>query len=251
LRRRYFAAAQQLVPQHLKRAKNNYHESTPQTHHPVPSLPSRRVPPPVDDSQDLRLVEAIRRGESAAWSTLITRYQDRLFAVCLRMVHNRDLAQDLTQDAFVKIIQGLDSFDARAKLSTWMIRVTMNVCLSRLRSEKLRRHASLEAMTSPDSSRSKSGQAAHFEQEREPGADEGVEAHEDRTRVLAAIRQLEPDQRAVLILCDCHGQSYEQIAEVMGVAVGTIKSRLFRARTALREAVENLDRSPRPAKTAD
>src|SRR5215471_2122043 len=76
-----------------------------------------------DETLDLKLVEAIRRGEAAAWPTLIARHQDRLFSTCLRMVHNRDLAADLAQDAFVKIIQGMDSFDGRAKLSTWMIRI--------------------------------------------------------------------------------------------------------------------------------
>lgn len=194
------------------------------------------------------MIEAIRAGDSAAWGTLITRYQDRLFSVCLRMVHNRELAADLTQDAFVKIIQGLPSFDARAKFSTWVIRVTMNVCLSRLRSEKLRRHASLEALTEgSDSSRSGGGGGGGgggFEQLREQTTGEGVELHEDRERVLAALRSLDPDQRAVLVLSDCHSQSYEQIAGVLGVAVGTVKSRLFRARTALREAVESLEHKP-------
>jgi len=196
-----------------------------------------------EDAKDLQVVEAIRRNDTAAWGQLVTRYQDRLFSVCLRMVHDRDLAADLTQDAFVKIIQGLPSFDGRAKLSTWIIRITMNVCLSRLRSEKLRRHASLEAM-GENNSRTDRPRDPGFAQVREPDSSGGVEAHEDRTRVLTALRQLEPDQRSVLILCDCHGQSYEQIAEVMGVAVGTVKSRLFRARTALREAVEALEKAP-------
>lgn len=212
-------------------------------------MPQRQNPQPrrddaTDDATDLRIVESIRRGEPAAWNTLIVRYQDRLFGVCLRMVHNRDMAADLTQDAFVKLIQGLPSFDGRAKFSTWAIRVTMNVCLSRLRSEKLRRHASLEAMAEANETRSSPGHEAGFEQGREQSASDGVERHEDRTRVLAALRDLDPDQRSVIILSDCHGQSYEQIAEVLGVAVGTVKSRLFRARTALREAVEALSKNP-------
>jgi RNA polymerase sigma-70 factor (ECF subfamily) len=205
-----------------------------------------------EDARDLSLVEAIRRGDQAAWTTLITRYQDRLFATCLRMVHNRELATDLTQDAFVKIIQGINTFDGRAKLSTWMIRITMNVCLSKLRSEKVRRHASIEAMaegTGKGGSKPDSPRATGFEQGRELGTPEGVEAHEDRERVLAALRLLDPDQRAVLILCDCRGLAYEQIAEVLEVAVGTVKSRLFRARTALREAVENLSKGPRGNET--
>ncbi|MFA6046041.1 MAG: sigma-70 family RNA polymerase sigma factor [Phycisphaerales bacterium] len=193
-----------------------------------------------DDSLDLALVEQIRRGEPAGWTAIIARYQNRLFSVCLRMVHNREMAADLTQDSFVKIIQGIGSFDGRSKLSTWMIRITMNVCLSKLRSEKLRRHASLDAIQDGTGSggRSEPGRARGFEQSKELGAEESVEADEEKALVLAALRELDPEQRAVLILCDSQGQSYDQIAEVMNVAVGTIKSRLFRARTALREAVE-------------
>lgn len=212
---------------------------------PRPNLgPSDAAPPGVerirpDDSLDTDLVDQIRRGDPNGWTALVARYQNRLFAVCLRMVHNRELATDLTQDAFVKIIQGINSFDGRSKLSTWMIRITMNVCLSKLRSEKLRRHASLDAMREGAGPGGPNpGRARGFEQNKEPGVGESVEHDEERAIVLAALRELDPEQRAVLILCDSQGQSYEQIAEVMQVAVGTIKSRLFRARTALREAVE-------------
>jgi RNA polymerase sigma-70 factor, ECF subfamily len=208
------------------------------------------------DTIDLALVVRIKAGQSAAWSELIGRYQDRLFAVCVRMVHNRDLATDLTQDAFVKAIQGIESFDGRSKFSTWMIRVTMNVCLSKLRSEKLRRHASLDAARGggaggadaggegggswKDSLPTESGLSGT----REPDGGGGVEARagiaEERAVVMEAFRLLDAEQRAVLILCDCRGLAYEQIAQVMGVAVGTVKSRVFRARTALRDITEQL-----------
>lgn len=200
-----------------------------------------------EDAYDLKLVEAIRSGNTQAWPALISRHQDRLFSTCLRMVHNRETAADLTQDAFVKIIQHIASFDGRAKLSTWMIKITMNVCLSKLRSEKVRKAASLEALQDgARGTQTDPGRGMDFEQGREQGTSSSVEAHEDQERVLAALRLLDPDQRAVLILCDCRGQSYEQISEVLGVAVGTVKSRLFRARTALRDAVESLDKSPKP-----
>jgi RNA polymerase sigma-70 factor, ECF subfamily len=202
-------------------------------------------------ADDLKIVQAIRAGDSSAWTRLITRYQDRLFTVCLRMLHNRDLAADMTQEAFVKIIQGLSTYDGRAKLSTWMIRVTMNVCLSKLRSEKLRRHASLDEPTDGDGTRPETSRGGGLEQVREPAAEARVYGHEDRDRVLAALRGLDPDQRAVLILADCHGQSYEQIAEVLGVAVGTVKSRVFRARSALREAVEAMLKKPAPDRAED
>ena len=209
----------------------------------MPQAPSQAQPAD-PEAHELALVARIRAGESGAWSELITLYQDRLFSVCLRMVHDRDLAADLTQDSFVKVIRGIDSFDGRSKLSTWMIRVTMNVCLSKLRSEKLRKHASLDAMALPDNSHPdwQPRSASSTLTAREPGLNQNVELREERDRVMAALRQLEPDQRAVLILADCQGLPYEQIAEAMGVAVGTIKSRVFRARTALRELVDQLER---------
>lgn len=198
---------------------------------------SASKPPDAPDAAEMALVRAIQSGDSSAWPVLIQRYQDRLFSVCLRMVRDRDLAADLTQDAFVKIIQGIGSYDGRSKLSTWMIRITMNACLSKLRAEKLRRHASLDHGRETESGES-SGVEAGFEQTREPGVSRSVEGHEDRERVLAALAGLDPEQRAVLVLCDCRGMGYDHIAEVLGVAVGTVKSRVFRARAALRDAVE-------------
>lgn len=198
-----------------------------------------------EDGEDKRIVAAIQGGDTSQWGVLVARYQDRLYSVCVRMVTNRDMAQDLTQDAFVKLIQGLGSYDGRSRFSTWAIRVTMNVCLSRLRAEKLRRHPSIEAMGESrggfgGGGGGGEGPGRDWMEDREPNAGESVEAHEDRAAVLEAIRELDPEQRAVLILCDCHGQSYEAIAQSLGVAVGTVKSRLFRARAALRDAVEAL-----------
>ena len=199
-----------------------------------------------DDAAELALVERVRAGDQDALADLLRRYQDRLFTVCLRMVSDRELAADLTQDAFVKIIQGLDGFDGRSKLSTWMIRVTMNCCLSRLRKEKLRRHASLDRLMDGPRSGNGPGRTIAFEQGEgygrtgEPAVPEGVELTERSRKVLLALDDVSLEQRAILILRDARGLEYEQIAEVLGIAVGTVKSRLFRARLALRQAMEKL-----------
>jgi RNA polymerase sigma-70 factor (ECF subfamily) len=206
-----------------------------------PASPAPPQPPPgpshpvAEQDVDLELIRQIRAGDAAAWSRLLERYQDRIYTLCLRTVSNRDLAADLAQDTMVKVIQGLDSYDGRSKLSTWIFRVTMNVCLSKLRSEKVRRHASIEALgAGPEDE----GSGLEFEQEREPDTAPNVQEREERRRFLAALDQLEPDQRAILILRDSRGLDYDEIAGVLNVAVGTVKSRLFRARQALREAVE-------------
>ena len=205
--------------------------------------------PPETEEEDLRLVRAIQKGDSGAWGPLLSRYQDRLYGVCMRMVNSRELAADLTQDAMVKIIEGLSSYDGRAKLSTWMIRVTMNTCLSRLRSEKLRRHASLDAIAEgpkggPRGSPGSGHDRVAESRSREPDPGSGVERDELRRRVAAALLRVLPEQRAILVLRDSRGLDYEQIAEVLAVPVGTVKSRLFRARTALREAIESMGPMP-------
>jgi RNA polymerase sigma-70 factor (ECF subfamily) len=217
---------------------------------PAPKPPSD---PPSNPEGELALVAAIRRGDQSAWADLLTRYQDRLYSLCLRMVGNRDLAQDLAQDSMVKIIEGLSTYDGRAALSTWIYRVTMNVCLSKLRSEKYRRHASLDAETGSEDGSPKSYKSYRSyntgedlsSPTREPEALRSVQAQEERAGVASALLRIPADQRALLLLRDARGLEYEQIAEVLGVPVGTVKSRLFRARAALREQLEG-SKPPKP-----
>jgi RNA polymerase sigma-70 factor (ECF subfamily) len=217
-----------------------------------PAQPER--PLSLEDQRDIDLVQRIRAGDTSLWPEFIARYQDRLFAVCLRLVHNRDLASDLTQDTFVKVIQNLEKYDGRSKLSTWLIRVAMNVSLSKLRSEKLRRHASLDAPVGGSGGGSGGGnggrgtfggegvsRGSQLAQNAEHSGLTGVERDQERQSLLAALRLVDDEQRAILILRDGHGLEYEQIAEALGVAVGTVKSRLFRARLALREAIERME----------
>ncbi len=211
-----------------------------------PPNPQPGQSPSVEDARDLEIVRAIRSGDTSAWTSLIRRYQDRLFGVCLRMLHNRDLAADCTQDAFLKVTQGLDKYDGRSKFSTWAIRVTMNVCLSKLRSEKLRRHASLDA---PFDARGAGGDegpegtlGGSLAQGREPSGIQSVEREAERRLLITALGRLDDEQRAILILRDGHSLDYDRIAETLGVAVGTVKSRIFRARVALREKIEDLER---------
>jgi len=201
-------------------------------------------------ARDQQLVKAIVRGDTAAWSTLLARHQDRLYAVCLRMLGKPDLATDLCQEAMLKIIGGLHSYDGSAALTTWMTRIAMNVCLTHLRSEKIRRHLSLDqAPGSPGTAgKSHSGPITSGAPSTSIGASlasgelsggERVSQDEERERVAHALSSLEPDQRAMLVLRDIRGLEYAQIAMVLGIAEGTVKSRLFRARASLRTALSD------------
>jgi RNA polymerase sigma-70 factor, ECF subfamily len=198
----------------------------------------RHVSTVAEESDDLALVERIKAGEKGAWDDLLARHADRIFNLCLRMVGSREFASDLAQDAMVKIIEGIGSYDGRARLSTWIHRVTTNVVISKLRAEKHRRHASLEAER-PTNNEHTPSTLRQTLTSREPGPGSNVEVQQQRRRVSAALLKLGPDQRAIIVLRDSQGLDYEQIGEVLGIGIGTVKSRLFRARAALRVAIES------------
>lgn len=224
---------------------------------PAPTSPASSTP---SDTKDRALVEAVKQGRPDAWNELLRIYQGRIYSVCLRMCSNRDLAADLAQDTMLKLVQHIDKYDGRCQFFTWVYRITVNTCLSRLRSEKLRRMPSLDA-PGPRSSRSSDGPApfqipdkpgtgvralgtahptgASGDAGRELNAPERVEHEETRSAVLLAMQSLAEEHLTVLILRDAQGLDYQQIADTLEISVGTVKSRIFRARAALRDALES------------
>ena len=195
------------------------------------SGPLSQAPPRMTPLRELQLVEAHRDGHADAMGELLQAYQPRIYAVCYRMLGNPEEARDITQDTMVRVIEGLDSYDGRAQLSTWVIRVTMNCCLSHLRRERLRRHKPLAVAPEPQS-RDRIGSGL----EPEPGA--GVEQAEASIQVHEVLAELEPQTRGLLILRDIQELSYQQLSEVLEVPLGTVKSRVYRARLAFRHAYE-------------
>jgi RNA polymerase sigma-70 factor (ECF subfamily) len=183
---------------------------------------------------EMQLLEGARAGDRDALAELLRAYQQRLFGVCYRMLRDSEAAADLTQEALVKIIEGLDRYDGRSQLSTWMIRVTMNACLSHLRKRRHRRHASLDEPTGPAGET----RAARLAEPSEHSGSWHVEQSETRAVLADALERLDPQMRAILVLRDLQELEYQQIAEVLDLPIGTVKSRLFRARAALRQAVE-------------
>ena len=160
------------------------------------------------------------------------------------MVGRPDAARDLSQEALVKAIRGLSDFDGRSLIGTWLTRIAINGCLSYLRSKKRSRRVSAAAMhAEPVDPRSglSGGSEGENAGDGELSPVWSVQWEERRRAVTAALQSLTPEHRAVLVLRDVRGLEYEQIAEVLSVAVGTVKSRLFRARSAMREAVEQIE----------
>ncbi len=186
-----------------------------------------------DDS----LVRQCQHGDPEAMSCLIAKYQDRIYNSILKICSNRDDAAELTQDTFVKVIESIGSFRGQSSFYTWLFRVAVNLTLNHCRRRLKFSPMSLDA--------------THDKQETDTQrlsqviADSGkndpvrLAQQKELARVVSdAIGKLQDDYRVILILRDIEQMSYAEIAEVLDIEYGTVKSRLSRARNALRERLE-------------
>ncbi|MGP1273095.1 MAG: RNA polymerase sigma factor [Phycisphaerales bacterium] len=200
---------------------------------------------------DRRAVEAIRSADTdearqEAWRVALEVYEPLMRSLASRTLRSEDLGREVCHDAIVRAISRFHTFDGRSRLGTWLFRITYNACVSRIRRDRRRMTTSIDgAIGGPGSSGMRSVRN-QMVQGREPEPEPGVQDEEDRADVLAALDRLDPDQRGVLLLRDAQGLDYARIAEVLGVATGTIKSRLFRARAALRQHIEDIRRERGP-----
>lgn len=188
---------------------------------PAPTSPTSPADPPAT------LIEAARAGDQSALERLLGPETERLYAICLRMLGRPDQAADASQDALVRVIRGIEGFDGRARFTTWTTRIAMNVCLTRLRDRQRRARLDPAAAYARESARPT-----------EPTAPGRVQGAEDARLVAGALAELSEEHRAVLVLRDIRGMDHDQIAETLGLPLGTVKSRVFRARAALRDLVE-------------
>lgn len=184
--------------------------------------------------EEAELVERCRRGDREAFGRLVAEHQDRVFNACWRLCGNRADAEDLTQEAFVRALQSIDRFGGRSRFYTWVFRIAMNLAISAQRRRKRAPCYSLDQDPGgepPDGSGTRAARlpAADAPPDRQAGD------REQEAMVLRALAGLEEDQRVVVILRDLESFGYEEIAEILDIPPGTVKSRLHRARLALRE----------------
>jgi len=181
---------------------------------------------------DEELVRLSRAGDMAAYGRLVERYQDRLYTVILRMVGNPDDAMELTQDALVRAMQGIKRFRGQSGFYTWLFRIGYNLCLNYCQRRKRIKFTSLQG-----DSQIVGHQAdglANLMDRSVPSPAKDAEVQEAHEQVLRARARVEEPLRAVVVLRDIEELDYAQIAKIIEVPVGTIKSRLFRARMTLR-----------------
>ncbi|HEY8291915.1 MAG TPA: sigma-70 family RNA polymerase sigma factor [Thermomicrobiales bacterium] len=191
------------------------------------SSASRADAPAPDD--DEALVRAAQHGELDAYNRLVRTHERQAYAVALRLMRRPELAEDATQDAFIQAYRALDTFRG-GSFRAWLMRIVTNRCYDMLRSATRRAADSLDDQMFEAE--------PHWSSIAAPDDPVGRATQAELGRLLeGALATLPDDQRLTVVLCDVQGYAYEEAAEIMGVALGTVKSRLSRARTALREVV--------------
>lgn len=193
------------------------------------STPRQGISVNDDAPRDAQLVEAALAGDRDAFGALVTRYQDRLFNSLLRVVGAHEDAADAVQDAFVQAYTKLESYRGAAQFYTWLYRIAMNVALSRRRRRR--------PMASVDQAKENVGEEPLDAAE---GPEDAVMSQERVEHVQMALAGLGDEHRNILVLRELEGFAYEEIADILDLPVGTVRSRIFRARVQLKEKLTSL-----------
>jgi len=188
-----------------------------------------------DSSQPLSemdaLIERCLEGDQQAWEQIVRQHWRKVFNVAYKFTGKHDEAEDLTQDIFVKIFRSLHTFDRRANFQTWLISVSRNLCIDHYRSVRKERETISRDIDSRDMSTATRA---------EPGPLAGIERDDQRALLRLALNQLAPTLRSAVLLRDIREMSYQEIAVLLALPEGTVKSRINRGRTELARQIRRL-----------
>ena len=177
---------------------------------------------------DKQLVQQAAAGDTAAFETLVERYQQQVYHLALRMVNNEADAQDLAQEAFIRAWRSLGSFQFTSQFSTWLYRLTSNICIDFLRVQKRRKVVSLTMLRDDEDSQ-------WDLPDDDPLPEQQMIVREEHEALERAFAALDPEFRQILTLRIINGCSYQEISQILDIAEGTVKSRISRAREQLRK----------------
>ena len=192
-------------------------------------------PGPGEAPSERVLVSKLRHHDPAAFEALVLTHQDRVFDFCVRMLADREEANDVVQEIFVSVHQNLDKFRMDSKLSTWIFRISKNHCLNRIKYLKRRGRGRSDEYDGVSETTLNDAVGAPQK------PDEALAAAREREMVQKAIAMLDEDQRVLVVLRDIEDLSYEEIVEITELPEGTVKSRLHRAREKLVDIIAGLD----------
>lgn len=186
------------------------------------------------ERSDRELVRESRRGSKGAFQELVERYQRKILSVAVGMVHNQDDALEITQEAFVKAYENLDRFKGESSFYTWLYRIVVNLGIDRRRRE--RRHGTVALEDRPGGGEDLE---AAMPEQRLADPYQRAKSSQIGARLRQAIDELTPDQKAVIVLREVEGLSYEEISQVMQCPKGTVMSRLHYARKVLQDKLRD------------
>jgi RNA polymerase sigma-70 factor (ECF subfamily) len=191
------------------------------------------VPWDLSVASDQDIVVWAQDGEEAAFRELIRRYQRPVFSLVYRMVRDRELAEDLAQETFIKVLNAIDSYRPEHKFSSWIFKIANNAAIDHLRRREL---DTLSLEGAPDAVTVERQEATALQlRDRSESPLEEMEARELGSHIEQAIAQLRPEYRTCIMLRHVEGRAYEEIAEILGLPLGTVKTYIHRARAELRE----------------
>lgn len=186
--------------------------------------------------RDLALVKAYQAGDKGAFDHLVMRHKDRVFTVCYWFLGDYAEASDNAQETFIKAFRSLKKFRFESTFSTWIYRIAVNTCKNRLKSSQYRKKKKTLSLDD------RSGGAGTMKEEIRddcPSPMGELENRQRRLRIREAIDTLPPEQKSVVVLRDIQGLSYDEIVDIAGFGLGTVKSRLARARHILRDLLRS------------
>lgn len=183
------------------------------------------------DIEEKELVQLCTQGDLQAFETLVKRYEGKVFAVAFRLCSDRQEAEDLAQETFIRAWKALPNFRGEASLSTWLITIVTNLWRDRQRKHRLSVDSLDEPVVFQD------GESLVQVADSRPGPEDIVETQELRLQLMQWIEGLKPEFRLVLVLRDIQGMSYEEVAAITRLPIGTVKSRINRARHYLKDQV--------------
>jgi len=182
-------------------------------------------------------VELTKKGDQVAFSQLVAKYQKKVFNLCFRFLNDQEEAKDMTQDIFVRVFKGIKDFREEASFSTWLYYIACNTCKNKLRSWRSQPYIdSLDRTIETEDDE----MTVEVQDKSCPDPSKQAEAGEIRDKVQKAIATLNPEHREVIILRDIQGFSYDEIAAAAGCNLGTVKSRLARARLELKDKLKGV-----------
>jgi len=187
--------------------------------------------------QDPPLVARCRKGDMQAFGLLVAKYQDRIYNLVLRLCGNASDAEELAQETFLKALENIAQFRGNSRFYTWLFRIAANLAISaRRRGARIKFHP----LAASDDGDGQIGLEARLADSREPSPQHAAASAETAAAVLRALEELDEEARLVVVLRDVEDMDYSQIAEVLDLPVGTVKSRLHRARCLLKEKLSDL-----------